>query len=200
MNSKDIQYLIENGLENERTKLTVLTDLKLADSVRDIILDQQHLLDYSPTKIETEDEFRSYFKTALQVLQDEKGVPFIFFDKKRNSFAGSTRFANISVKDKRVEIGWTWLGTQFQRTGLNRNNKFLMLSYAFEHCGLERVELKADGANVASCRAMEGIGATYEGALRSHTLMSDGRRRDTVYYSIIRSEWPRIKKTIFKNY
>ena len=123
--------------------------------------------------------------------------PFLIFDKQQQQYAGSTSFGNISNPNARIEIGWTWIGTNFQRTGLNRANKFLMLQYAFETLGFERVELKTDGRNLQSRTAMEKIGATPEGILRSHTVMSDGYRRDTHYYSILKSEWHKIKRDIF---
>ena len=93
----------------------------------------------------------------------------------------------------------TWFGKSFQRTGLNRNVKFLMLRYAFEALRFERVELKTDERNQQSRLAIEKIGGRFEGILRSHVLMPDGFRRNTVYYSILKSEWPAIKKDIFKN-
>ena len=100
---------------------------------------------------------------------------------------------NIDIANERLEIGSTYLGPQFHQTGLNRNVKLLMLSYAFELLQVKRVELKTDARNVQSRTAMEGMGAQYEGSLRSHTIMTDGYRRDTAYYSILIDEWPQVK-------
>jgi N-acetyltransferase len=105
----------------------------------------------------------------------------------------------VSDKDQRLEIGWTWFGKAFQRTGLNRNVKFLMLQYAFEQLQFERVELKTDERNHPSRKAIEGIGGKFEGILRSHMQLPDGFRRNTVYYSILKAEWPALKNGIFKN-
>ena len=109
-------------------------------------------------------------------------------------------FGAISEHDKRVEIGWTWIIPPFQGSGLNYRVKYLMLQFIFEELQYHRVELKADARNKASRKAMEKLGATYEGNLRSHSLMYDGNYRDTVYYSILENEWPEIKQALEKKY
>lgn len=196
MNDKDIQYLIDNGLEDDRVELSLIRSLDDARHIQEIALSEPDLLTYSPSVISTIPLFEAFFNKAINGLDSGNVVPFIIYDKSIDQYAGTTRFANISPVNQRLEIGWTWIGKSFQRTGLNRHNKLLMLSYAFEKLNYERVELKADAANKQSRTAMEGIGAQYEGSLRSHTLMSDGRRRDTVYYSIIKSEWPTVKQNL----
>jgi RimJ/RimL family protein N-acetyltransferase len=113
-----------------------------------------------------------------------------------NAYAGSTSFGNYDPKNERIEIGWTWLFSNYQRTGLNWNMKYLMFQFAFEELNIKRVELKADGRNLQSRNAMQGIGAQYEGTLRSHTIMSDGYRRDTVYYSVLADEWPAVSSRL----
>ena len=183
-------------LENERTRLTPLT-LEDAPKLHPIALVEKDLLRLSPSSIHTEALLIKYMETAFQAKQNGIRYPFLIFDKQKQQYAGSTSFGNISNPNARIEIGWTWIGKNFQRTGLNRANKFLMLQYAFETLGFERVELKTDGRNIQSRTAMEKIGATFEGALRSHTVMSDGYRRDTFYYSILKVEWPAIKEKIF---
>jgi len=122
----------------------------------------------------------------------------VIFDKQKQQYAGSTSFLSISNHNKRVEIGATWLGPIFQRTGLNGNCKFLLLLYAFEYLEFERVELKTDARNIQSQTAIKAIGAKYEGELRSHTLMLNGYRRNTVYFSILKEEWGDIKHNILK--
>jgi len=185
-------------LENDRTRLT---PLQLADATKlhPIALVEKDLLLYSPSQIHTEELLAQYIQKALDQKEAQNRYPFLIYDKQLKQFAGSTSFGNIVDAQRRLEIGWTWIGKKFQRTGLNRNNKFLMLQYAFEVLGYERVELKTDGKNIQSRTAMERIGATFEGALRSHTIMPAGYRRDTCYYSILKSEWPVIKKKVFKN-
>jgi RimJ/RimL family protein N-acetyltransferase len=105
---------------------------------------------------------------------------------------------NISNVDSRLEIGSTWIGKEFQRTGLNRNCKYLLLNFAFDELGVERIELKTDERNTASRNAIQKIGGQFEGILRSHTLMYDGFRRNTVYYSILKKEWEKIEKDFLK--
>ena len=184
-------------LENDFAKLSPLRSEHYSHLLP-IALNNIGLLKYSPALIDTEEKFKSYFETALSVKADHTRYPFIIFNKIKNEYAGSTSFGNISNKDLRLEIGWTWIGRPFQGTGLNKNCKFLLLKYAFEELEFMRVELKTDARNKQSRRAIEKIGAKYEGRLRSHTLMSDGFRRDTVYYSILKNEWPHVKKDIFK--
>ncbi|MBT30675.1 MAG: GNAT family N-acetyltransferase [Thalassobius sp.] len=158
------------------------------------------MLKYSPARFGSEDYLKDFFKNAFH--QSNRGLryPFAIYDKKDKQYVGSTSYGNISKKDLRLEIGWTWLGTKYQRTGINRHSKFLLLQYAFETLKFERVEFKTDSRNKQSRRSLESIGAKYEGELRSHTLLPDGARRDTVFYSILLSEWPEIKRTVFSKF
>ncbi len=183
-------------LENDRLRLEPLQDKHFNDLLP-ICLAAPNLLQYSPSAFGTEDSLKNYIATALGGRERQQHYPFITFDKQSQTYVGSTSFGNIVNAHQRLEIGWTWLAPTAQRTGINRNAKFLQLSYAFETLQFARVEFKADARNEASRRAMEAIGATFEGNLRSHTLMQDGFRRDTVYYSILAEEWPKIKKERF---
>lgn len=176
-------------LENERVRLEPILNVNDCEKVAPIALNELELLAYSPSSIHTKDYLFQYFATALKAKEQGVAYPFLIFDKSRNAYAGSTRFGNIALQHQRLEIGWTWIGKNFQGTGLNQNVKSLMLSYAFNDLNCERVEFKADSRNLQSRRAMEKIGATYEGCLRNHTLMKDGFRRDTVYYSILKNEF-----------
>jgi RimJ/RimL family protein N-acetyltransferase len=115
---------------------------------------------------------------------------FVVIDKRSGKLLGSTGFGNYFPRDQRIEIGWTWLGKAFQGTGINTQMKSLMLQYAFEELGMLRVEFKTDVLNLPARQALLRLGATEEGVLRSHTLMTKGRRRDTIYYSFLRGEWP----------
>ena len=147
---------------------------------------------YNVGRIMNSTELKEFIKTALEDRKRNFRYPFTIVDKRIGEIAGSTSFGNVSVKDKRIEIGWTWLGKKFMGAGLNKECKFLLLQYVFEHLMFERVEFKTDVLNKASRRAIEKIGAKEEGILRSHTLMHDGRRRDTIYYSILVKEWKRL--------
>lgn len=156
----------------------------------------KNLVQYSPAPIYTKELLQQYIETALEERKNKLRYPFILFDKKVNAYGGSSSYMNISGKDKRLEIGNTWVGPGFQRTGFNRNNKYLMFSFVFEQLKYERLELKTDERNQQSRTAIEKIGGKLEGIFRSHMVMNDGFRRNTVYYSILRSEWPEVKNNL----
>ena len=181
-------------LENDLSRLEPLHHPEdAAEKLRHIALGEPDLMKYSPSDFDSFDSVVRYFESSINEREIGSKYTFLIFDKRQGAYAGSTSFGNISNANKRLEIGWTWIGKAFQRTGLNRNNKLLMLQYAFEELGAARVELKSDARNKQSRDAMEGIGARFEGLLRSHTMMSDGFRRDTVYYSILLDEWPQVR-------
>jgi RimJ/RimL family protein N-acetyltransferase len=117
-------------------------------------------------------------------------LQLVVIDKATQQVLGSTGFGNYFPRDQRIEIGWTWLGKAFQGTGINGQMKSLMLQYAFEELEMLRVEFKTDVLNLPARQALLRLGATEEGVLRSHTLMTQGRRRDTIYYSFLKGEWP----------
>ena len=143
------------------------------------------------------DELMQWIQDAVQEREQLKRVPFVVIDKDEQKICGSTSFGNISFYDQRIEIGWTWLGEEFRGTGVNRQAKFSLFSYAFEVLKMERVEIKTDNLNERSKAALRKIGAFEEGILRSHMLMHDKRRRDSVYYSILKDEWPDVKRGYF---
>lgn len=121
-------------------------------------------------------------------------LQFTIVDKSTGNLIGSTAFGNMSERDSRLEIGWTWLGKEYQGTGINAKVKSLLLNYCFEVLNLERVEFKTDVLNLQARRSLSNINAIEEGVLRSHTLMTNARRRDTIYFSILKSEWPYVKR------
>ncbi len=174
-------------LENERARLTPLK-AKDAGALWPIAKDPD-LLAYSPTDIHTPELLNLYITTALERVTERNSYPFLIYDKQAGQVAGSTRFGNISEYDSRLEIGWTWIGTEFQGTGLNAACKELLMTYAFVTLGYERVELRIDERNIRSRKATEKLGCKMEGVLRHHVLMTDGHRRDTVYYSMLKEEW-----------
>lgn len=183
----------EISLENSRA---LLRQLQVADidNLRGIAIIEKDLLQFSPMPIYSEDLLKSYIEKAIQEQKNKSRYYFTIFDKKKKAYAGSTSFLNISNVDNRVEIGATFIGREFQQTGLNRNCKYLLLNFAFGELGAERVELKTDERNAVSRKAIEKIGGKFEGILRSHTLMYDGFRRNTVYYSILKEEWENLRK------
>jgi RimJ/RimL family protein N-acetyltransferase len=143
-------------------------------------------------------ELQRWVELALQERKDGKRIPFTIIEKSTGTVCGSTSFGSISYFDKRIEIGWSWLGKNFQGTGINFHAKFSLLSYAFEILDWERVEIKTDNLNERAKQGLRKIGAKEEGVLRSHMQMPLNRRRDSVYFSILKNEWPSVRNTIFK--
>lgn len=184
-------------LENKRVRLIPVT-LDDLDVLWGVSQKNPGLLKYSPSDISTKEKLKAYLQEAIQNRN-----AYVIYDKKSGSEVGCTSFGNISDQHRRAEIGWTWIGRNHQGTGLNGHVKLLMLEYAFEEAGMQRVEFKIDARNQQSRRAVEKLGAQYEGCLRSHTVMLDGYRRDTVYYSILATEWKtckiKLKENILKN-
>ena len=120
-------------------------------------------------------------------------IQFSVINKIRGELAGSTAFGNYSMQDQRIEIGWSWLGTSFHGIEINQKMKKLMLAYCFEKLSLKRVEMKTDILNLPARHALKKLGAMEEGVLRSHTLLHHGRRRNTIYYSVLPEDWKKIK-------
>jgi RimJ/RimL family protein N-acetyltransferase len=137
--------------------------------------------------------FQSWFETALANAEAGLEVPFATVSMSDGRTIGSTRFMSIAPEHRRLEIGWTWLGTGAQRSGANREAKLLQLTHAFETLGAERVEFKTHARNLGSRAALLGIGATFEGVLRHHTIMPDGSNRDSAFYGVLAGEWPGVK-------
>ena len=136
---------------------------------------------------------RAWFDQARANADEATEVPFATMDLASGRAIGSSRFMSIAPEHRRLEIGWTWVGSAFQRTGANREAKLLQLDHAFETLGAARVEFKTHARNVASRTALLGIGATFEGVLRHHTIMPDGSNRDSAFYGVIAPEWPAVK-------
>lgn len=147
---------------------------------------------WSTEPVRTTEDMRGYVARALEEQAVGTALPFAVILAADERVVGSTRFANIAVEHDRLEIGWTWYGLPWQRTAVNTECKLLLLRHAFETLGAFRVELKTDALNARSRAAMLRIGAVEEGILRAHMRTADGRRRDTVYFSILRDEWPAI--------
>jgi RimJ/RimL family protein N-acetyltransferase len=147
----------------------------------------------SVSQIRTVEDMRAYLIQALSEQTSGSALPFATIDERTGAVIGSTRFGNIDVANRRVEIGWTWLGTSWQRTAANTEAKLLMLSHAFEVWQCLRVEFKTDVLNQRSRNAILRIGAKEEGIFRQHMLTASGRVRDSVYFSIIAEEWVGVK-------
>ncbi len=143
--------------------------------------------------VRTREEMRAYLEVALNGRTEGTTLPFAILAQPSGQVVGSTRFGNIDRENRRVEIGWTWIGRRWQRTAVNTEIKYLMLRHAFETLGCVRVEFKTDTLNQTSRRAILRLGAKEEGILRRHMITDGGRIRDTVYYSIIDGEWAEVK-------
>jgi RimJ/RimL family protein N-acetyltransferase len=139
---------------------------------------------------------RKYIETAMLWREQGTAIPFATVEQATGRIAGSTRFANVDYPNRRGEIGWTWIAPPWQRTAVNTEAKYLMLRHAFETLGFLRVELKTDSLNQRSRDAILRLGAKEEGTFRNHMVCADGRIRHSVYFSIIDSEWPNVKREL----
>lgn len=142
---------------------------------------------------QTLDEMQQLIAAILKKQEARECLPFAIIDLERGCAVGETRYLNIAAQDHGLEIGSTWLTPDVQRTGINTECKYMLLSHAFETLGAIRVQLKTHHNNLQSQRAIERLGAVKEGVLRNHMIMLDGSYRNSVYYSIIVSEWPQVK-------
>jgi N-acetyltransferase len=149
-----------------------------------------------PTQITSAEEMHTYVATALDDQRRGAALPFAIVDAKSGEVIGSTRFGNIEPAHRRLEIGWTWLARSHQRTCANTAAKRLLLGHAFDVLGANRVELKTDALNETSRNAIARIGGVQEGILRQHVVCASGRVRDTVYFSILATEWPAIRRRL----
>ena len=181
-------------LEGEEVKLAPL-EISYLDELYEAARDESLWL-WTTNIIKIKDDLRGYIETALDEQAREVSLPFVTINKSANKIVGSTRFGNIDVKNRRAEIGWTWINPEWQRSFVNTEAKLLMLTHAFESWNCVRVELKTDALNAKSRNAILRLGATEEGILRRHHITDAGRFRDTVYFSIIDSEWQAVKANL----
>ena len=141
----------------------------------------------------TIDDLRSWAETAIANRDAGTEFPFATIDRSTGRPIGSSRFMSIVLEHCRVEIGWTWVAPPWQRSGVNREAKLLMLGHAFDTLGCRRVEFKTDSLNEPSRTALLGIGAKFEGIFRNHMVMPEGRMRHSAFYSVIDEEWPAVR-------
>ena len=179
-------------LENERVLLRPLVQDD-AVYLSAYVKEEPALWKYALTPITTDQEFEQYIATAVEARQLKLAYPFIVFDKLQNKYVGSTRFYDIQLNNSSTQFGYTWYSESTWGTGLNEHCKFLLLQFAFETIGFERIEFRADNRNKRSIAAMQKIGCTVEGILRNHLPTSDGTRRDSIVLSMLKEEWPTIK-------
>ena len=179
------------ALEGRYVRLEPLTKTHLA-GLAEVGLDEE-VWRWIPVAVRTVEEMAAYIETALQEQERGVSLPFALIEKATGRAIGSTRYGNIDRTHHRVEIGWTWVARDWQRTAMNTEAKYLLLEHAFETLGCIRVELKTDSLNKRSRVAILRIGAKEEGIFRNHMITSSGRLRHSVYFSIVDSEWPAVK-------
>lgn len=184
-------------LEGQKVRLEPLS-LTHKDGLCEAILDGE-LWNLFVTLVPPINEMNTFFHNAEMAYESGDSLVFAIIDKATNKVAGSTRFMKANFPNKRLEIGFTFLGETWQKTGINTEAKFLLLSHAFETLQFNRVELITDYLNTKSRNAILRLGAKEEGILRSHMIMPNGRVRDSVLYSIVKHEWEGVKQNlIFK--
>lgn len=160
------------------------------DNLLEFSINEPETWKYSLVGADGKENLINYIQSAIKARDEKREFPFIVFDKKSQRYAGSTRFYDIQLEYKTVQLGYTWYGSAFRGTGLNKHCKFLLLQFAFETLEMERVEFRADNNNDRSIAAMKSIGCKVEGVLRSHMpTVNDGIRRDSIVLSILKEEW-----------
>jgi N-acetyltransferase len=182
-------------LEGTRVRLEPLSFERHFDGLAAIGLDPD-LWRWTLSTVVRRDDLRAYLNEALHEQVQGRSIPFVTVDVASGTIAGCTRFGNIEPRHRRVEIGWTWVGRPFQRTYVNTEAKLLMLAHAFDVWNCIRVELKTNVLNRRSRDAMLRIGAVEEGTLRRHAISDEGVVRDTIYYSVLDSEWPDVRERL----
>jgi N-acetyltransferase len=175
-------------LENERILLRAIREDDF-DNLLPFSLHEPDIWKYGLITAAGEENLLNYISGAVKNMKEKKEYVFIVFDKKANRYAGSTRFYDIQQDYLATQLGYTWYGKEFQRTGLNRHCKLLLLTYVFEKWCMERLEFRAHAGNEKSIAAMKAIGCVVEGILRSQMPTVDGSRRDSIVLSILKTEW-----------
>ncbi len=167
------------------------------DAFLNLAKQDEEMWQYFSLNLADEAQLKRWMDMAFSDKNAETRRPFTIIEKETGLIAGSSSMGNISYYDLRFEIGWSWLGKNFRSTGLNKQAKFSMLRYAFDELNFERVEFKTDVLNARARQGLRNVGGIEEGILRSHTKMWNNRRRTSIYYSVLKDEWPLLVQTIF---
>ncbi|MET0759620.1 MAG: GNAT family N-acetyltransferase [Flavobacterium sp.] len=176
-------------LEDEHVLLRPLQETDV-ENLLGFSINEPELWKYSLVRANGKENLENYIQIALKARTSQTEFPFIVFDKRTGKYAGSTRFYDINFSFKTLQLGYTWYGSAFQGTGLNKHCKYLLLEFAFETLGMERVEFRADNGNEKSKAAMLSIGCKVDGVLRSNMPTFESEvRRDSIVLSILRNEW-----------
>ena len=159
--------------------------------------DRPELFQWMPVDMASScDALRDWLSASLRSAAAGTDVPFAIRSAASGRVVGSTRFQELRLEHLRAEIGWTWLGRPAWSTGINVETKLMLLTHAFEHVGLRRVEFKTDARNERSRGALLALGAQFEGILRKHMVTRDGGPRDSAYYSVIDDDWPALRERL----
>ncbi|WP_264551653.1 GNAT family N-acetyltransferase [Flavobacterium sp. N2038] len=189
MTKSNLSFSDQIILEDELVLLRPLQESDV-DNLLEISINEPETWKYSLVGADGRENLIKYIQSAIKARDDKREFPFIVFDKKSQKYAGSTRFYDIQLEYKTLQLGYTWYGSAFRGTGLNKHCKFLLLQFAFETLGMERVEFRADNNNQRSVAAMKSIGCKVEGVLRNHMPTANSEvRRDSIILSILRNEW-----------
>ena len=175
-------------LEDDRVLLRPLNSIDAAD-LAVYVRAEPEIWKFSLVAINEVADLQGYIDTAIQSRIDKSAYPFIVFDKQLNKYVGSTRFYDVQLNFETTQLGYTWYSKEVWGTGLNSHCKYLLLQFAFEQMNFKRVEFRADNNNKRSIAAMQKMGCTVEGILRSHLPKPDGTRRDSIILSITQEEW-----------
>jgi RimJ/RimL family protein N-acetyltransferase len=190
---------MDNWLEGIRLAGAKVELMPLEPSHRDGLLkaaSDGKLWDLWFTQVPSGKTIDDYINQAMEEKDKGKAYPFTILDRERNHIIGSTRYLNIEQPHKRLEIGNTWYAKSFQRTGINTECKYLLLTYAFENLDCVAVEFRTHWHNHRSRNAILRLGAKQDGILRNHRIDGEGNLRDTVVFSIIHGEWPTVKRSL----
>lgn len=185
-------------LENDVVRLQPLQSSDYEELVG-FSINEPELCSFNANGPDSPENLKKYIERALSQKEKLVEYPFLVFDKLKNKVAGSTRFYNINLEAKHLEIGFTWYGKEFQGTTLNKNCKYLLLEFAFEKMNLERVGFRANNLNQRSINAMKSIGCIEEGVLRNFNTDAKGNRIDAIVLSIVKNEWFDSVKQNLKN-
>ncbi len=185
-------------LENDRVVLLPFENPRNQD-FKEIIFDQD-LWKFMGMTLKTERYFENYLQNTINDKANGICYPFLIIDKQTNRVAGSTRYGYLNTTSQKCEIGWTWLGTEFQGTGLNKACKYELLNFGFETIGFRRIQFSTDQENIRSQKAIERLGAKKEGVFRNNYIAPNGESRDDVYFSIIQEEWGLLRQERFEEF
>ena len=181
-------------LEGTRVRLEPMT-LEHLPGLEAVAFDER-IWRYMSTWVKTPEDLRRWVEDALRLEAAGTVMPWVTVLKAGNRVIGSTRFMDFDKTHRTTELGWTWLAPKFHGAGLNAEAKLLQLRFGFEELGLRRIALKTHHENLQSQAAMRKIGATEEGRFRNHYIMPDGSQRHSVWFSIIREDWPRVRSLL----